>query len=108
MSLFSPLLWQGMPFQHPEATLDFLGTHDAWHSVLARLPAARGVAEYRFDDLNHMLDVHQIVHEQLAQALGLSKPSDFSVYDLDVRSGWILFQQIHSLEHQRLRVAAGV
>ena len=108
MPLITPLLWQGQPFRHPEAKLDFLGMHTHWHTILAGLIPNSLVPIYNFDDLDHMLDVHQTVHELLAQGFGLSTPSDLSTYDLSQRTGWVLFMQIHSLEHERLRVAAGV
>lgn len=107
MALISPLLWQGIPFKHPEGEPDFYGHHDFWHQALARRVGSP-VPDYRFDLLQEMADIHQRVHEQLATALLIDPPSDFSLYDLEQRQGWVLFMQIHSLEHERLRVAAGI
>lgn len=105
MALIDPKLWQGIPFGHPDGMLDFLGTHNFWHTALAR--KAGSVQQVNFDTLPDMGDVHQTIHVALARAFGLTEPSDFSLYDLKQREGWVLFQQIHSLEHARLRAAAG-
>jgi hypothetical protein len=107
MALISPLLWQGIPFRHPEGEPDFYGFHDRWHRALS-VHVGIPLADYRFDALPDMGDIHQRVHAQLADALGLVAPSDFSLYDLRQRSGWVLFQQLHSLEHERLRAATGI
>jgi len=103
--LCPPELWQGEPFGHREAFLDFLGTHDHWHSALA-IPT--GVAQRRFDDLVENLDRHNDTHLFLASALSLSPPQDLSRYDLRRRDGWVLFMQAHALEHARLRAATGL
>jgi hypothetical protein len=99
--LIPPELWQGLPFGHPEALLDFLGTHNDWHRALAT--AFSGVPDRRFDDLVGNLDPHNEHHQVLAKAMSLSAPDDFSRYDLSQRQGWVLFQQVHALEHVRLR-----
>lgn len=106
MALISPLLWEGIPFGHPDGEADFYGHHDFWHAQLAQI--TKTVPQYRFDRLPDMGDVHQMIHVALARAFSLSAPSDFSLYDLRQRQGWVLFQQIHSLEHERLRTAAGI
>lgn len=105
MALHSPLLWQGTPFQHAEGVLDFLAWHDRWHAILAGL-ASRPIR--RLDDLSQQLAWHQTEHGKLAEALVIAAPSDFSLYDLTQRQGWVLFMQLHSLEHERLREAAGI
>jgi len=110
MALFTPRLWQGAPFRHPEATLDFAGWHDRWHAVLSRKFTT--VPDVRFDQLPQMGDIHQRVHMLMARGLrsggiDFEDPSDFSLYDLTQRQGWVLFMQIHSLEHERLREATG-
>jgi hypothetical protein len=107
MGLISPLLWQGTPFEHADAELDFLGLHDKWHSMLART-VGPPLPDYRLDDLASMGDIHQRLHDQLGAALGLNPGGDFSLYELTDRSGWILFMQTHSIEHERLRVAVGL
>lgn len=105
--LISPLLWQGLPFEHPEGTLDFYGQHDFWHQALART-VGNPIPDYRLDRLPDLGDVHQRLHEVTARTLLIDPPSDFSLYDLRQREGWVLFMQIHSLEHERLRLAAGI
>ena len=106
MSLISPLLWQGLPFQHPDGEMDFLGMHDKWHDMLAKTVGL--VPIYNLDNLKTMLDIHQNMHEDLARVLDIAPPADFSVYDLEQRQGWVLFMQAHSIEHERLRAATGL
>lgn len=107
MSLVSPLLWQATPYRHPEGELDFYGQHDFWHQALAR-KVGGDIPDYRLDRLWELGDIHQRLHEKDARALLIAPPSDFSLYDLRQREGWVLFMQIHSLEHERLRIAAGI
>jgi hypothetical protein len=106
MPLISPLLWQGLPFQHADGVMDFYGMHDHWHAILGR--AVGGIPEYRLDDLQGMGDIHQNLHEALTRALGIEISPDFAIYDLTTRQGWALFMQLHSLEHERLRAATGL
>lgn len=106
MSLISPLLWEGIPYGHPEGMFDFFGQHDLWHRALAR--RVPSVPIVPLDNLPEMLDVHDEIHRALNQALRLSPPQDFSLYDLHQRQGWILFSQSHSIEHARLRAATGI
>jgi hypothetical protein len=106
MGLINPLLWQGIPFGHPDGALDFYGHHGLWHTALAE--KAMTVQQVNFDTLPDMGDVHQTVHVALARAFGLTLPDDFSLFDLRQRDGWVLFMQAHSLEHARLRAAAGL
>lgn len=107
MAMFPPLVWQGTPFGHREAELDFLGTHDRWHAALAR-HAGIPLPDVRLDNLSKMGDTHQRLHSLLATNYGLEFSSDFSLYDLEQRQGWALFMMLHSLEHERLRVASGI
>lgn len=107
MALFSPLLWQGTPFGHREGQLDFYGVHDRWHAALARA-VGPPVPDMRLDQLPEMGEAHQRLHTLLATAFGLEFSSDFSLYDLTQRQGWVLFMQLHSLEHERLRAASGI
>jgi hypothetical protein len=102
LRLIPPELWQGLPFGHPEGLMDFLGTHNDWHRALA-LAVAPSVPDRRFDDLVTNLDPHNVHHAELAKAMSLSPSDDFSRYDLTQRQGWVLFMQIHALEHVRLR-----
>jgi hypothetical protein len=106
MPLISPLLWQGLPFKHADGEMDFLGMHDHWHAALGR--QVGGIADYRLDNLKDMGDIHQKLHDQLARALQIEPPADFSLYDLEQRQGWVLFMQSHSIEHERLRAATGL
>jgi hypothetical protein len=106
VALIDPLLWEGLPFGQPEGTLDFFGTHDLWHRALAaKVPTVQIIP---LDNLAEMMDAHDDLHLALTRGLGLTDPTQFALYDIRQRAGWVLFQQIHSLEHQRLRVAAGV
>ena len=95
MALIQPLLWQGIPFGHPEGLFDFLGQHDLWHRALAE--HVQTVKIIPLDNLPEMMDVHDDLHTALNQALGLTPPPDFSLYDIKQRAGWILFAQSHSV-----------
>ena len=106
MPLISPLLWQGLPFEHPDGELDFLGMHDHWHAILAK--ALTSIPDYRLDNLKDMGDIHQRLHDEMARALVIEPPPDFSLYDIEQRQGWQLFMQSHSIEHERLRTATGL
>jgi hypothetical protein len=106
MPLVSPLLWEGLPFQHKDGEMDFLGMHDHWHRILGKTLGE--IAHYPLDNLKDMGDIHQRMHDQLAIKLSLEKPADFSLYDLTQRQGWVLFMQAHSIEHERLRGATGL
>lgn len=106
MPLISPLLWQGLPYKHADGEMDFLGMHDMWHHHLGRF--VPGVAVYNLDNLKQMGDIHQRMHEDLARALEIEPPGDFSLYDLEQRQGWVLFMQAHAIDHERLRVATGL
>jgi hypothetical protein len=107
MAFISPLLWKQMPFEHADAELDFLGTHDRWHAILART-VGPPLPDYRLDNLDDMADIHQRLHVQISDTLGLKPPSDFSMYDIEDRTGWVLFMEAHSIEHERLRAALGL
>jgi hypothetical protein len=106
--LISPLLWQGTPFQVKEAVLDFVGMHDRWHAALAKQTTTGNIPTYRFDELPRMGDIHQRHHELLWDAFGIPPGTDFSLYDLNQMQGFVLFMQVHSLDHERLRTAAGL
>jgi hypothetical protein len=106
MPLISPLLWQGLPFKHADGEMDFLGMHDKWHAMLGK--SLGGIPEYRLDNLKDMGEIHQSLHDQMADALGDIRAPDFALYDLEQRTGWILFMQLHSLEHERLRQGTGL
>lgn len=106
MSLISPLLWQGLPFQHADGAMDFLGMHDHWHAMLGK--AVLGIPEYRLDSLADMAEIHQRLHDQLTEGLQIERSPDFSLFDIETFQGWTLFMQLHSIEHERLRQATGL
>jgi hypothetical protein len=106
MPLLSPLLWQGLPFKHADGEMDFLGMHDHWHAALGK--AAGGIPEFRLDNLKDMGEIHQRLHDELTQTLGIEPSPDFSLFDLNQAQGWALFMQLHSIEHERLRAATGL
>jgi hypothetical protein len=106
MAFTSPLLWQSIPFGQPEGMLDFFGLHDQVHAALAKHVGT--VSIVRLDNLPEMMDVHDDQHKAINQALGLSPPTDFSLYDIKQRQGWVLFAAAHALEHARLRAATRI
>ena len=104
-NLMSPLLWQSVPFADSDAWLDFLGVHEQWHIILAGQTKTRRVP---LDDLRYQLGAHDLMHKDLASALGLASPVDLASYDLQDENAYQGWAFLHALDHQRLRLAAGL
>lgn len=101
----SPLLWGSVPFGDVVAWADFLGGHERWHRVMARVTLTR---MFTMDDLKDSLDVHAELHQELAHALGAIALPGLDLYDLGEESSFVGFMQVHAAESQRLQLVAGV
>lgn len=104
-SLLPPVLWQGVPFGDKDAFLDWNGHHQAWHQALAKVTQTQYLA---IDDLRDQLLRHSQMHAQLDLALRIPSAYDLVSYDLNERSSWEGFMQVHGDTHQRERLAAGI
>lgn len=104
-NLMSPLLFQSVPFGDPDAWDDFHGVHEAWHRELAVLTGTFVVA---MDDLRTNMTTHRMMHDALADALGLARASDLDNFDMNDRDSYYGFQQTNGLDHQRFRVALDI
>ena len=104
-NLMSPLLWEGVPFGDKDSFDDWLGVHQLWHQALA---SVTGTPILTLDDLRTQLLRHAELHIGLARALAIPPPTDLVSYDLTDRDSFDGFMATHSLEHQRLRSAAGI
>lgn len=103
--LMSPLLWEGTPFDDPDAWDDFQGIHAAWHRELAKVTVTPIVA---LDDLRETLDLHGNLHDAIADALLIPHGEDLRSQDLNDRDNFETFMLIHAADHERLRRAAGL
>jgi hypothetical protein len=115
-NLISPLLWQGIPFDDPDSWTDFLGFHDRWHQVIAKaLPQIKGpdpIGENTrwviLDDLKEQGAVHQAMHDQIADRLGISRGGDIASANLKDKNEFTNWQYVHALDHQRFRLVMGI
>jgi len=119
-NLIDPLLWQTIPFEDPDAWEDFLGMHQLWHETLAKATGTswqpldvRAVggpmtAEAKQKLTRAALMINQQMHYDVADALGISRAGDLVSYDLTNRDQYVGWGWVHSNDHERLRVAAGI
>lgn len=119
-NLIDPLLWQTIPFEDVDAWEDFLGMHEQWHETLARatgtswspldLRAQGGPpdAESKVKLQRSALMVNQQMHYDVADALDINRAGDLVSYDLTNRDQYVGWLWVHSLDHARLRTAAGL
>lgn len=119
-NLISPLLWQTVPHDDVDAWEDMLGQHQAWHETLARATGTswqpldlRMVggppdAEARVKMQRASLAVNQQMHHDVADALNVARAGDLVSYDLTDRDQLVGWLWTHSLDHERLRQAAGL
>lgn len=84
-NLQSPLLWQALQFGAPNAWLDWLGVHQQWHRELAINSGKRFCL---FDDMKENLELHAIVHDELASHYGVSPVGDLVSFDLNDEASW--------------------
>lgn len=104
-NLMSPLMFQSVPFADPDAWDDFQGVHAAWHRELAK---ATGTLFIPMDDLRSNLLPHGMMHDAIADALGLTRAADLLSFDLADRDSYYGFQQTNGLDHIRFRIATGL
>jgi hypothetical protein len=105
-NLISPLLWQSVPFKDNDAWLDFMGQHDRWHQAFA---IKLKIAWFPMDDLREELSAHQRLHDATADSLGIPRAGDLTSYDLkNDRDSYTSWHFLHSNDHQRFRLAAGL
>ncbi len=105
-SMISPLLWQSVPFRDNDAWLDFLGQHDRWHQAFG---VQLKIPWVPLDDLREELSAHQRLHDATADALKIPRAGDLTSYDLkNNRDSYTSWHFLHSTDHQRLRLAAGL
>lgn len=106
-NLVSPLLWQSQPTKDETAWQGFLGDHDQWHQLLAKLTKTQWLP---LDDLktSYGLSTHQRMHDAVANALGIPSAGDISSFNLDDPDQFISFMYLNSIDHQRLRLVLGV
>lgn len=119
-NLISPLLWQSIPHQDPDAWDDFLGQHQAWHETLAKVTGTAWMpldlrpfggpadAESRQKLTRAALGENQLMHNAVADALQVARDGDLVSYDLADRDQFVGWCWVHSLSHERLRQAAGL
>jgi len=114
------LLWQLIPFEDVDAFEDFQGQHQQWHESLAK---ATGTSWHPLDlraqggpkdqttatkMSRAAMGVHQTMHHAVADALQVGRSGDLVSYDLSVRDYFVGWSWVHALDHERLRVAAGL
>ena len=104
-NLISPLLWESIPFADETAFLDWLGQHQFWHNALSQVT---GTPVLLFDDLRMEMLRHADTHAAVAHALQIPVAPDLASYDLRDRESFEGFHQVHALDHDRLRKAAGI
>ena len=104
-NLISPLLWATIPFKDPDAFTEFLMPHQFWHQELAKATKTRW---YLLDDFRTSLSPHGKMHDQVADALGLSHVGDWVGYDLTDEESYVNFMLTHAQDHERLRRALGI
>lgn len=104
-NLISPLLWMSLPFKSETAFLDWGGQHQTWHYALAR---ATKTAFILLDDLRDNMESHASLHNQIADALGVSRVGDMTSFSLEDETSWISFHYLNAADHERFRVAAGI
>lgn len=119
-NLIDPLLWQTIPFEDPDAWEDFLGMHQLWHETLAKVTetswqpldirATGGPAteQSKIKLQRASLMANQQMHHDIADSLGINRSGDLVSYDLTNRDQFIGWLWVHSLDHARLRTAAGI
>ena len=119
-NLIDPLLWQTIPFEDPDAWEDFLGQHQQWHEALAKVtqtawqpldlrPVGGGLTpEAKVKMQRASLMVNQQMHWDVADFLEINRSGDLVSYDLTNRDQYVGWLWVHSLDHSRLRVAAGL
>ena len=109
-TLISPLLWQGIPFEDPDAWDDFLGFHDQWHIVIVKTISVLGgnVKRINLDDLKTQGTYHQQMHDAIADFLQIPRGGDIASANLEDKSEFINWQFVHALDHQRFRIALGI
>lgn len=100
----SPLLWQSVPFGDKDAWSSFLRDHDMWHNELGKQTRTRIVP---MDDLRTNLALHAIVHNDLADAYGVSPVGDLESFDLNDENSYVSWLYLHSLDHSRFQQASG-
>lgn len=114
MPIMDPRAWEVLPFGDETAFLDFLGAHELQHRQFNdHIVKVLGVTSYPVLPLGDYLgpewhDAHQLVHDGTALALGLPAAPDFRSYDFSDRDQWSTYHWLHTLEHVRLRQAAGL
>jgi len=104
-NLISPLLFQSVPFGSETAWLDFLGQDASWHYELAK---ATGTSYRLIDDLKQNLEGHAAMHNEVADALGVTKVGDLTSFDLEDETSFVSFMFLESSDLQRMRAAAGL
>lgn len=104
-NLPSPLLLQSVPFGSETAYLDALGFIGQWHYNLAR---ATGTSYRLLDDLKDNLATHAALHNEVADALGVTRVGDLESFSLDDETSWVSFWFLESADLTRFRAAAGL
>src|SRR2546425_370151 len=108
-----PLSWSHLTFGDATAWIDFLGQHGLWHRALDVTVRSAGGAPYASlplgdggGDAWHL--AHQQAHDGAARALGIAAAPDLQSYDLQDPDQFSTWTFLHSLEHVRVRRAAGI
>jgi hypothetical protein len=104
-NLISPLLFQSVPFGSETAYRDFLGQLGSWHIELAK---STGTSYRLLDDLKDNLEGHAAMHNEVADALGITKVADLTSFDLTDETSWISFLFLEASDLTRFRTAAGL
>jgi hypothetical protein len=106
-NLIAPLIWQGIPFDDPDSWSDFLGYHGSWHKVIAET-LGNGMRWMNFDDLRNQGTMHQTIHDQIADRLGIPRGGDIASANLNAKDEFVNWQFVHALDHQRFRLVMGL
>ena len=113
MPFVDPRGWAFLSFGDENAWTDFLGSHALWHIAFDRVVRGLGAGAYAVLPLGdgggaEWDEAHQLVHNGVAAALGLTAAPDFRSYDRSDADQFATFSFLHAQEHVRLREAAGV
>ncbi len=76
-----------------------------WHTELAKQTLTRMIP---MDDLRDNLAPHAQMHDELAQAYGVSPVGDLESFDLNDENSFQSWTFLHSLDHTRFQQASGL